>query len=89
MWPSLSATKDSLSCLKSLEDNACYDYAVARTIHYRKGKKIELLANYEPKFHFITEWWKQLYGESEGKENKGIFPAGVDYTTDLQPTNPH
>ncbi len=68
---------------QSLEENACYDYAIARTILYRQGKKIELLANYEPKFNYITEWWKQLYGESEGKENKGIFPAGVDYTTDL------
>ena len=50
---------------------------------YNSGKNIEILANYEPKLHYITEWWKQLYGESEGKDKKGIFPAGVDLTTDL------
>lgn len=66
-----------------VENNSCYEYAILRTILYRQGKKIEILANYEPKFHYITEWWKQLYGESEGKESKGLFPAGVDYTTDL------
>ena len=63
--------------------NECYQYAVARNILYKKGKQTEILANYEPKMHYFTEWWKQLYGESEGKENKGIFPAGVDFTTDL------
>lgn len=63
--------------------NECYQYAVARNILYNKGKQTEILANYEPKMHYFTEWWKQLYGESEGKENKGIFPAGVDFTTDL------
>ena len=50
---------------------------------FRSGKTIEILANYEPKLHYFTEWWKQLYGESEGKDKKGIFPAGVDLTTDL------
>jgi glucose-6-phosphate isomerase len=50
---------------------------------YKKGKKIEILANFNPKLHFVSEWWKQLYGESEGKEHKGIFPASVDLTTDL------
>ena len=63
--------------------NECYQYAVARNILYKKRKNIEILVNYEPKMHYFTEWWKQLYGESEGKENKGIFPAGVDNTTDL------
>ena len=63
--------------------NECYKYAVARNILYKQGKNIEILVNYEPKMHYITEWWKQLFGESEGKENKGIFPAGVDFTTDL------
>lgn len=58
-------------------------YAAARNVLYAKGKKIEILANYHPKMHYIGEWWKQLYGESEGKENKGIFPAAVDFTTDL------
>ncbi len=63
--------------------NECYQYAVVRNIFYSKNKEIEILANYEPKLHYFTEWWKQLYGESEGKELKGIFPAGVDFTTDL------
>lgn len=67
----------------SIKYNQCYRYAVARNILYQKDKTIEILANYEPKLHYITEWWKQLYGESEGKEHKGIFPAGVDLTTDL------
>ncbi len=63
--------------------NAAYQYAVARNLLYDSGKTIEVLANYEPKLHYMTEWWKQLYGESEGKDQKGIFPAGVDLTTDL------
>ena len=66
-----------------MQDNDCYTYAVIRNLLYKKGKKIELLVNYEPKLHYFTEWWKQLFGESEGKEEKGIFPAGVDNTTDL------
>lgn len=67
----------------TLEDNDCYTYAVIRNILNKKGKSIELLVNYEPKLHYFMEWWKQLFGESEGKEGKGIFPAGVDNTTDL------
>lgn len=63
--------------------NECYQYAVARNILYKEDKTTEILVNYEPKMHYFTEWWKQLYGESEGKEGKGIFPAGVDFTTDL------
>ncbi len=68
-----------------LENPQCIaiEYAAARTALYRKGFAVELLANFNPKLHYITEWWKQLYGESEGKEHKGIFPAGVDFTTDL------
>ena len=67
-----------------LKYNECYQYAVIRNILYNKmNKTTEILANYEPKMHYFTEWWKQLYGESEGKENKGIFPAGVDFTTHL------
>ena len=58
-------------------------YAVIRNELYRRGKKIEILVNYHPKLHFLAEWWKQLYGESEGKEGVGIFPAAVDFTTDL------
>ncbi len=65
------------------EDNDCYKYAVYRNALYKIGKKIEILVNYEPCMHYFTEWWKQLYGESEGKDKKGIFPAGVDFTTDL------
>ncbi len=67
----------------NLKYNDCYKYAVVRNLLYNSNKKIEVLANYEPKLHFFTEWWKQLYGESEGKDLKGIFPAGVDLTTDL------
>lgn len=63
--------------------NECYQYAIARNMLYKSDKDIEILVNYEPKMHYFTEWWKQLYGESEGKEQKGIFPAGVDFTTDL------
>ena len=67
----------------SLKYNECYKYAVIRNILYKLYKNTEILVNYEPKLHYFTEWWKQLYGESEGKEQKGIFPAGVDFTTDL------
>jgi len=67
----------------SFEANPAAVYAAIRNELYRSGKKIELLVNYHPKLHFIAEWWKQLYGESEGKEHKGIFPAAVDFTTDL------
>ncbi len=63
--------------------NDCYKYAVIRNLLYNSGKTTEILANYEPSLHYMTEWWKQLYGESEGKDGKGIFPAGVDFTTDL------
>jgi glucose-6-phosphate isomerase len=63
--------------------NECYQYAAVRNALYRKGKTIEIMVNYEPSMHYFTEWWKQLYGESEGKDQKGIFPAGVDFTTDL------
>ena len=68
---------------KSLKYNTCYQYAVIRNILYLDDKNVEILANYEPKLHYFNEWWKQLFGESEGKDNKGIFPAGVDFTTDL------
>lgn len=65
------------------EENIAAQYAATRNELYRNGKKIEILVNYQPKLHYISEWWKQLYGESEGKEHKGIFPASVDFTTDL------
>ena len=67
----------------SLEENDCYKYAALRNILYNKGKSIEVLVNYEPSLHYFNEWWKQLYGESEGKDKKGIFPAAVDFSTDL------
>ena len=70
-------------CDENLKYNECYQYAVTRNILYKNNKNIEILVNYEPKMHYFIEWWKQLYGESEGKEGKGIFPSGVDYTTDL------
>jgi glucose-6-phosphate isomerase len=65
------------------EENDALKYAALRNILLRKGKSIEILANYEPCVHYVSEWWKQLYGESEGKDQKGIFPASVDLTTDL------
>ena len=71
-------------CLNnSFEENDAMKYAAIRNILLRKGKSIEVLANYEPSIHYVSEWWKQLYGESEGKDQKGIFPAAVDLTTDL------
>ena len=65
------------------KENIALQYAAFRNALYNAGKTTEILVNYNPKLHFIAEWWKQLYGESEGKENKGIFPASVDFTTDL------
>jgi len=67
----------------SLLDNPAACYAAIRSSLYRLGSQIEILVNYEPSLHYFTEWWKQLFGESEGKENEGIFPVGVDFTTDL------
>ena len=68
---------------EKLKYNECYQYAVIRNLLYEDGKTIEVFANYEPKMHYMTEWLKQLFGESEGKEEEGIFPAGIDLTTDL------
>lgn len=65
------------------DENEAMKYAAVRNILHRKGKAVEVLANYEPSLHYVSEWWKQLYGESEGKDGKGIFPASVDLTTDL------
>ena len=65
------------------EENDALQYAAVRNILLRKGKEVEILANYEPSIHYVSEWWKQLYGESEGKDQRGIFPASVDLTTDL------
>ncbi|MFN0215633.1 MAG: glucose-6-phosphate isomerase, partial [Saprospiraceae bacterium] len=68
---------------KPFDENACYQYAALRNMLRNKGKEIEIQANYEPRCHYIAEWWKQLYGESEGKDGKGIFPASVSFTADL------
>lgn len=67
----------------NLAENQSYQYAAVRNALYRKGKSIELLVNFEPSFHYVSEWWKQLFGESEGKDQKGLYPASVDFTTDL------
>jgi len=64
-------------------ENDCLQYVAARNILHRKGKDIEMMINYEPRLHFVSEWWKQLFGESEGKDQKGIFTASADFTTDL------
>ena len=69
--------------MRILRKNPCYQYAAARNVLYRKGKEIELLVSYEPCCTMMCEWWKQLYGESEGKDQKGIFPASVTFSTDL------
>ena len=76
-----AARKSALE--KPYKENPALLYAALRNIIHRKGKAVEILANYEPSLHYISEWWKQLYGESEGKDNKGIYPASVDLTTDL------
>ncbi len=68
---------------KNVDENGSYQYAVVRNILYNKGKEIEILVNYEPSLTYLSEWWKQLYGESEGKDGKGLFPASVNFTTDL------
>jgi glucose-6-phosphate isomerase len=70
-------------CIKAGDNNICQLYAATRNLLYRAGKKTEILVNYNPKLHYFGEWWKQLYGESEGKDHKGIFPAAVDFSTDL------
>ncbi|WP_333647402.1 glucose-6-phosphate isomerase [Lacrimispora sp.] len=76
-----AARKEALEA--PYESNGALQYAVVRNIMLRKGKAIEVVANYEPSLHYISEWWKQLFGESEGKDQRGIFPASVDLTTDL------
>ncbi|MTI71289.1 MAG: glucose-6-phosphate isomerase [Firmicutes bacterium] len=68
---------------QNLDENYCYQYAAIRNILYKRGKEIEVLVNYEPSLSYLSEWWKQLYGESEGKDLRGIFPASVNFSTDL------
>ena len=78
-----AASGRDLAVNSIFEENDALLYAAVRNILHRKGKSVEILANYEPGLHYVSEWWKQLYGESEGKDQKGIFPASVDFTTDL------
>jgi len=78
-----AAVAREIAIHNSYNDNPSLQYAVLRNILLRKGKNVEIMANYEPAVHYIAEWWKQLYGESEGKDQKGIFPASLDLTTDL------
>lgn len=78
-----AASGREMAINNEFEDNDALKYAAIRNILHRKGKSVEILANYEPSLHYVSEWWKQLYGESEGKDQKGIFPASVDLTTDL------
>ncbi|MBR2523534.1 MAG: glucose-6-phosphate isomerase [Clostridiales bacterium] len=81
----MKGAKDAAKAYKKmpLSENPCYQYAAVRNCLLRTGYSTEVMVNYEPSFHYMTEWWKQLYGESEGKDGRGIFPAGVDNTTDL------
>ena len=78
-----AASERSKALEAPYEENPALLYAAIRNILLRKGKTVEIVANYEPSLHYVSEWWKQLYGESEGKDQKGIFPAAVDLTTDL------
>ena len=80
----MSGAREEMETLsKPGMDNMAWQYAAARHALYESGKKVEILAGYEPSFRFFAEWWKQLYGESEGKEGKGLFPASVEFTADL------
>jgi len=77
------AAEMEAACAERTENNPAVEYAAMRNLLYNKGKKIEILVSYNPKLQYLGEWWKQLYGESEGKDGKGIFPASVSFTTDL------
>lgn len=78
-----AASGREMALNQPFEENDAMQYAAIRNILLRKGKNVEVLANYEPSLHYVSEWWKQLYGESEGKDQRGIFPASVDLTADL------
>jgi glucose-6-phosphate isomerase len=78
-----AASGRDIALNNAFAENDALKYAAIRNILHRKGKTVEILANYEPSVHYVSEWWKQLFGESEGKDQKGIFPASVDLTTDL------
>ncbi|MCD6661649.1 MAG: glucose-6-phosphate isomerase [Lentimicrobium sp.] len=77
------AMKELVTSANTIDTNPAFKYAAARNALYASGKPVEIMVNYQPSLVYITEWWKQLYGESEGKQNRGIFPAGVSFTTDL------
>lgn len=77
------AMKQLVTTAKTMDENPAFLYAAARNAMYASGKPVEIMVNYQPSLIYITEWWKQLYGESEGKQNRGIFPAGVSFTSDL------
>ena len=77
------AAKAQAELCADFDNNDCYKYAALRNILYRKGKSVEMLVSYDPSFVMMSEWYKQLFGESEGKDNKGIFPASVTFSTDL------
>jgi len=77
------AMKEIVTTARTIDDNPAFKYVAARNVLYRGGKPVEVMVNYQPSLNYITEWWKQLFGESEGKQNRGIFPAGVSFTTDL------
>lgn len=81
----MAGAKDGMKeySVRDVKKNTAYQYAAVRNALYRKGKNVEIMVSYEPYVHFFSEWWKQLYGESEGKDQKGIFPAAVDFSTDL------
>ena len=79
----MQRTQERLLLRTEYEKNPALLYAAVRNILLRKGKQVEIVANYEPSLHYVSEWWKQLFGESEGKDQRGIFPAAVDLTTDL------
>lgn len=78
-----AATAQEWYAAPNLGENQAYQYAALRNILYRKGRTVEILVGYEPKLQYFIEWWKQLYGESEGKDHRGIFPAGANFSTDL------
>ncbi len=77
------AMKEVVTVADTIHENPAFKYVAARNALYRSGKPVEITVNYQPSLNYITEWWKQLFGESEGKQNRGIFPAGVSFTTDL------
>ena len=81
----MSGAKEGMEEYRVLDikKNNSYKYALLRNILYKKGKDIEILVSYEPRLFYFQEWWKQLYGESEGKDGKGIYPSSVGFTTDL------